>query len=161
MHDEAFSRLETTTCVLARKSCSKFGFGNSYNHEVKEKFKTFFNRAQKYFQCQASCEAECQYGWLLGKHTMAGCFEMCLKISRYKFQILLRPGPCEEAHAPCGFLRKATLVRNNVVWCMLQPLHGLYRQLFSNFPESSLQGRFEVKRKINFQVWHFWSCPCG
>ena len=36
---------------------------------------------------------------------------------------------------------------------MLQHLHGLYRQLFSNFPEYSLQGR-----KINFKFGG--SCQC-
>ena len=43
--------------------------------EDEKKFEKFFSRTQKYFTCPASCEGEGEYG-LLGKHTMAGCFEM-------------------------------------------------------------------------------------
>ena len=109
-HNEEFSSLETTTCVLT------FEFAIC-------KFKLAFMR-----------------------------------------EILLRPGPCrEETHA--WFFVKSHIGVENAVCYMRQHLHGLYRQLFSNFPESSLQGRFKVKRKINFQVWRIlsmWSkrLPC-
>ena len=71
------------------------------NHIDEKKLKNIYSRAQKYFTYQASCEGEWEYGWLLAKQTMAGCFESFEKVFGFfggKFKYFFsRAGPLEEA----------------------------------------------------------------
>ena len=63
----------------------------------------------------------------------------CLKISNTKFQMVLRTGLCKEATTCCF----------NNAGCIFKGFYGRYRQLFSNFPEFSLQGQFKFEFERN------------
>ena len=97
--------------------------------KMRKTSKKLFSRAQKYFTYQASCEGEREYGWLLAKHTIVGCFEMIGKfwksiwVFRRQIQMFLReglltwrgtcPAPLQErqgrANDKCGWVDTSTI----------------------------------------------------